>query len=1048
MRNFFDIFRTSDRVALSNSEVESIEMRADIRRREQSLRRDVLNIESPGSTDVQKEYYKNEVNAVFHNSAGHFDDEIHSQEAAQKMNATLLAKAALMEDIAPNFAAFAYATAAKQAALAHIPCDEYLSRAKAALEKSKDMPRLVPQTLLPDAILLGIQKRLSEKSELPPMKQVAEAIGHSPDLLADYALVLPESDREEFLQLIPEKNRRAISALLDKNVSPVLHQSLIEKGGDEEGQRGRVRSRLFKELGAMVESGAKGDRQIAKLCAESLSALGQDTKQLLLEIIRDAVERNYSDTDGGETDYVPRVLKVFLDQFDDWRGNDVALHIACDTTAPRHIALYILKRLVKNGYLPKDVESWWKKTRAEAKLDAKKLPSEKEREAAVLNNEKHRLEVIARVVSDLGVIPTGDILAFIANDAAWMEKGRILTLEERIEKIKASQGEFAGIDTVQTLVQTLKKDSQKSMIFYLLHGGEDRFNLINNYDIKKFQEMLALINELKIHQEPLQEFGQALEVGGMRKEDREHAISNLIAGHHALSPEADTYVEVSFDVSENAAIKNANAEIAQILGRKQLGTLFLFPMYREFLEQDESGAAQDILRRLQKSTTLVDRHAILGEIESAFPQYQERAIDQLAPDWAQFAGKMELEREEGERVQIPLSQICTEDQTPVRGEKLIPLLDKKRIDLSRIKKELLVYLKGENVEAKRLRSELSKKRKSRESLLKGIEKQQSDLEVRKQLEEKIAAIDADVAKFNAQLEAIGSMKVADRFADMSPAVREEKMKEVSGEIIALTEKSESAIFTYIAMQVIGEERLTEQDVALIREVESHLQSPFQTIKDTVNYQERPRGGQEKKSVKVGLRYLDKASHLMTMVRFADSKICCFSSNNYTQVIQHETPNKHWVASITADPLSFVISMEAPSVSGEEVQRVVRENNGFIFGNFGVDEAGNLAVLLNGIYYAPGIEDERQVAAIIDGVKKHFTGLPVKTLALATQHGGSVKMPQSFSSEPIELTRLRALDDEYGSPETKVYDDLGTGSDLNQPHEYGGHVWHTNLQPKK
>lgn len=1047
MRNFFEIFKSSESAVLNDSEMQSISMRADIRRREQSLRRDVLNIESPGSTDEQKDYYKAEIDAVFHNSAGTFDNEIHSQEDTLKSNAVLLAKAVLMEDIAPNFAAFAYATAAKRAALAHLPCEEYMSRAKTALEKSADLPRLVPQTLLPDAILLGIQKRLSGKTELPAMKQVVASIGSNPDLLADYALVLPETERDEFLQLLPEKSRRIASALLDKNISTVLHQSLIEKGGDEEGQRGRVRSRLFKELGTTVEGGVKSDRQIAKLLSESLSSMGQDTKQLLLEIIRSQIERA-QENDGVEVDYVPRALKVFLDQFDDWRGNDIALHIAGDATAPRHIALYILKRLVKNGYLPKDVEDWWKKTRAESKLETKKISSEKEREDATLSNEKYRLEVIALVISDLGVIPTGDILAFIADNKTWIQNGHVLSLDERIEKIKASQSEFAGIDTVQALVRTLKENSQKSMIFYLLHGGEDRFNLINNYDIKKFQEMLGLINGLKIHQEPLDEFESALQVGGLSTKDRKSITANLMHGHHALSPAMDTYVEVSFDVSENAAIKNANAEISQILGRKQLGTLFLFPMYREFLEKDSSDAAHDLLQKLQKSTTLLDRHTILAEIEAAFPQYQEEAINQLTPAWEQFAGKMELEHEEGERVQIPLSQVCTEDQTPVRGEKLIPLLDKKRIDLHRIKKELLVYLKGENLETKRLRGEISKKRKNRESLLKGIEKQQSDSEVRAQLEEKISAIEGDIARLQDQLEAIGSMKVADRFADMSAADREEKMNEVSNEIIALTEKSESAIFTYIAMQVIGEERLTEQDVVLIREVESHLQSPFQTIKDSVNYQELSRRGQEKKSVRVGLRYLDKVEHLMTMVRFADSKICCFSSNNYIQVIQHETPNKHWVASIAADPLSFVISMESPSTAREETQRAVRENNGFIFGNFGVDENGGLAVLLNGIYYAPGIEDERQVEAIVDGVKKHFAGLPVKTLAMATQHGGAVKMPQSFSNEPFELTRLRALDDEYGSPETKIYDDLGTGSDLNKPHEYGGHVWHTKLQPKK
>ena len=164
-------------------------------------------------------------------------------------------------------------------------------------------------------------------------------------------------------------------------------------------------------------------------------------------------------------------------------------------------------------------------------------------------------------------------------------------------------------------------------------------------------------------------------------------------------------------------------------------------------------------------------------------------------------------------------------------------------------------------------------------------------------------------------------------------------------------------------------------------------------------------------------------------------------------VAHDTPNKHWVASIVTDPLSFVISMEAAHAPIEEDQRTVRENVGFIFGNYGVDDAGELALLLNGIYYAPGIEDAQQVAAIVDATKQHFAHLPVKTIAMATQHGGAVKMPSSFSSEPIALTRLRALDDGYGEPETKIYDDLATGSDLNQSHLYADHVWHAKFKSK-
>jgi len=70
------------------------------------------------------------------------------------------------------------------------------------------------------------------------------------------------------------------------------------------------------------------------------------------------------------------------------------------------------------------------------------------------------------------------------------------------------------------------------------------------------------------------------------------------------------------------------------------------------------------------------------------------------------------------------------------------------------------------------------------------------------------------------------------------------------------------------------------------------------------------------------------------------------------------------------------------------------------------------------------------------------------MAVAEQYGGSLgreKLPEEFTNTQIELTRLRALDDNSGDPEIKIYDDLNTGNDLNKPHNYGGHVWHKRLK---
>jgi hypothetical protein len=140
-------------------------------------------------------------------------------------------------------------------------------------------------------------------------------------------------------------------------------------------------------------------------------------------------------------------------------------------------------------------------------------------------------------------------------------------------------------------------------------------------------------------------------------------------------------------------------------------------------------------------------------------------------------------------------------------------------------------------------------------------------------------------------------------------------------------------------------------------------------------------------------------------------------------------------------MSFVISLElSPQMTG---QSEVHENIGFIFGSFGLNQKREPALLLNGLYspYKKGEDAE----IILQQVEKMFEGSGVKTIAFASQHGGSLAgIPKGYSNSNIDMIRLRALDGGDGSPETTVYDDLNTGHDLNKPHLYGGHVWHKKV----
>ena len=340
-----------------------------------------------------------------------------------------------------------------------------------------------------------------------------------------------------------------------------------------------------------------------------------------------------------------------------------------------------------------------------------------------------------------------------------------------------------------------------------------------------------------------------------------------------------------------------------------------------------------------------------------------------------------------------------------------------------------------------------RKKLKRDGLSVGLEKQ-TDTGQREKLQKKIDGLNEEIKKLEQQKAVANDAKVSERFAEMSKTEKDAEIERIGKEIIALTEKSPSAIFTYLTLQVLGEDKLREQDVALIQEMESHLQGPSQTIQDYLTYQPTGRERTEKKNQRVNMRWVDKQERVLNMVRFADSKICCFSCCNYEMHVKHNTPNKYWVASINADPMSFVISMEIPRGmdTAENKQVKSTENLGFIFGSFAIDENGGLGVMLNGIYYAPGIEDSLQVAAIMDKVDAMLTGLPIKITTIASQHGGSIKLPNGFKNESVELTRLRALDSGDGRPETKVYDDMGTGSNLNTPKTYTG-LWHKKIHFK-
>lgn len=993
--------------ALRTSEDEiGITLRADIRRRTQELKIKMMNAELPGATDAMKATHKQLMARVGHEAAGEWG--IATAKSPEELQDSAIALTIQAENATTSFAAAnARMQAAKLRSIAGDNLEDELDWLRAIVNSAHTVGQNSPLNYLPDATLLGLQKHLVEQHPVPSHERVIHALkshrGH--EILRDWSLVMPEDDRAQFLHGVPQQEEREIGVRLDEQASTILHGARIEPGSEDSRQRKAVRARVYNELRMAIEDSSPGDVQVVAALGRAMLHLGSDTKNLVLDIVRDEMERrDTGDLSPMRVDYIPHMIGVLLkliEETDDFRANDIALQLVGDTRTPPGVAASIFKKLVTNKYLDASLGTWWNARRNLSQEANKREGFARGRDT----DREDRLEVLQALIGQLGVVPSREVVEFLDLDARWPAG---TTLNERAAKIKASEVEFSRATTQRELVDLLVADETKAMTYFLLHGGEDRFNLINNYSFEKFKEMLGLIGQLKEHPEPVKKFTKALVQSGVSLGDAQSIIDRLKSGRFHAADRDAAHQEINFEVSENAAVKNANAEIGRVLGKGQLGCVLLVPVYRDYLVAETSDLADELSKQLAAAQTFEERNRAIAEINVAFPTWRSRAEKDLQESWTALGEKMVLG--------VTLNNIFDEQSVQIRAEELIPRINTKRVDLKRMKKDLIVALKSDNEKITKIVADIERTRRA----------------IGEAKDERSAAFMRDnLRKLEAKRVALGNEKISDRFAHLSKAERDAQVEELGSEIVALTEKSPSAIFTYLTMQVLGEDRLTEQDRVLIQEMESHLQGPFQTIVDAKTYQTKQNGGVPARRRQVNMEWLDKRERFMSMMRFADSKICCFSSSNYEMKVQHDTPNKYWVASINADPMSFVIALEQP----REVEARVHENDGFIFGSFATDERGDLAVMLNGIYYAPGIEDSRQVEEMLGGVERMIKGLPVRTIALASQHGGSVKMPEDFKQQSIRLTRLRALDSGEGASETRVYDDLGTGNNMNEPHDY-------------
>ncbi len=693
--------------------------------------------------------------------------------------------------------------------------------------------------------------------------------------------------------------------------------------------------------------------------------------------------------------YFMRLLHALL-EINTFRGNDLAYAIACSESAPHHYSSFIFGRLIKNGYLHPDIQEWMK-------------AHGKEREKDDL--------LSIKAVGRAGLIPSKELLEYLV-DKPWQDEapGKPLTIQEKVLRLQGYRKEFEDSKDPDVLVDLLFQNKDKAMAFYILESGRTRFDLINNYLFTKFYELLSLIHELKPNQVPLDQFRGTLKKAGFDVPQIDSIVTNLQNGRHPFYS-ADSPVlqrEIRLDVSNNAKYEASRNEVADILGKNQIGIFFKIPYYRRYLEVKKDNL---FLTRITGTLSPAELAGVITQIETKYPDFKRSLIADLKTRWTEVTGKMGLS--------LALEDVINNDSNPVNIEGFIDSIEQRRSSYQHSINETLLALTSENPEEVRIRAEIRRKQK----VIHGEKGLKAASTHNPLLQGRIHEIEEEIAKLHARLAEISQQTVVNRYAQMDPEEKRALMEEQKENLRALTSKNTSSIFMWLMGEVAGKDVLNNNDIAFAKEIASHLEAPFNTVKELGMLESQE--SRSKQGKKVRVRMLDKKKDLMTMVRFADSKICCFSSSNYDVVIRHGVPNKEWVTSINKDPLSFVFEVEDVSNGEKEKQGLENsesliKNIGFVFGTFGVSEEGYPVVMLNGVYISTG-NDYSSVSNILQSIEEMLSRpIRAEEQIVGSQHGGKIFGDmKDYTSTSITVTRLRALDNGNGVPERKIYDDLGT-----------------------
>jgi hypothetical protein len=190
---------------------------------------------------------------------------------------------------------------------------------------------------------------------------------------------------------------------------------------------------------------------------------------------------------------------------------------------------------------------------------------------------------------------------------------------------------------------------------------------------------------------------------------------------------------------------------------------------------------------------------------------------------------------------------------------------------------------------------------------------------------------------------------------------------------------------------------------------SHLQETISSLEEAKA--QSGTGLTSKGNRDLELTFLDKNEDFVRSLRFADAAQCCFNASNGN----FDRRTYEFVTRLNKDPLSFMMDLK------EANSKVIQ---GFVFGRMGLNPStGKPIIMLNGIY------SQLKGPVMVDNILKIIEAqmgkkINAENIVIASQYGGAIQTPTDYNRGEIKIEAVRALQDNKGNPESKVYDDIG------------------------